>query len=102
MANFGERQERVRLYLKKLGLDKKTDLAIALTTKVKYGSTHTLIKINPDLSDTEFDITFAHELLHYLGLPHSETTRSIKYHSKSLRRDILSKTLASMMMGDEN
>lgn len=97
MADLGERQERVKRYLKRLGLDKKTDLAIALTTKVKYGSTRTLIKINPNLPDDQFDVTFAHELLHYFGVPHNETSRSIKFHSSSFRKDLLSKTLAEMM-----
>lgn len=97
MADLKEREERVRLYLKKLGLDKKTDLAIVLTTRVKYGSTHTLIKVNPDLPDDQFDVTLAHELLHYFGIAHNETSRSIKFHSTNLRKDLLSKTLAEMM-----
>ena len=97
MPDLQERQERVDGYLKKLGLDKKTDLKIILTEKVKYGVANTIIKINPNLSDDEFDINLCHELLHYLGIPHNETTRSIRYHSKSLRKDELSKTLAEMV-----
>jgi Zn-dependent peptidase ImmA (M78 family) len=97
MTDLAEREARVKAHLKKLGLDKKTDLKVILTKRVKYGSTRTFIHLNPDLSDDEFDVTLAHELLHYFGIPHNETTRSIRYHSKSLRKDLLSKTLAQMM-----
>jgi hypothetical protein len=64
MADLRERQERVRLYLKKLGLDKKTDLKVLLVGQtfhfkpVKVGFSLTIIRINPNLSDDEFDRTF--------------------------------------------
>ena len=97
MANLKERQERIARYLKKLGLDKKTDLKIILTNRVKYGVAVTTIKLNPNLSDEEFDTNLGHELLHYFGIQHNETSRSIKYHSKSLRKDVLSKLMAELM-----
>ena len=103
MVELAEREARVKMYLKKLGLDKKTDLKVLLVGQtlhfrpVKVGFSLTIIRINPNLSDDEFDRTLAHELLHYLGIPHNETTRSIHFHSTSLRKDLLSKTLAEMM-----
>ena len=92
-----ERHLRVRRYLKRLGLKNTKDLTVILTDKVKYGVTHTTVRVNPYLSDEVFDTTFAHELLHYFGVPHNESTRHVKFSSTSLRRDLISKALARML-----
>jgi hypothetical protein len=97
MTDLKERERRVKRILKKLGLDSRQDLDVHFTNVIKYGQAITIIEINPDLSDKEFDETFAHELLHYLGLEHNETTRQINYSSANPEKDILSKTLAKMV-----
>lgn len=97
MANLLERERRVKRILKKLGLDTRQDLDVRLTDKIKTGQALTIVEINPDLSDKAFDETFAHELLHYLGLEHNETTRQLSYSSTDPKKDILSKTLAKMV-----
>jgi len=97
VPSLSERERRVKRILKKLGLDSRQDLDVHFTDGVKYGQALTIIEINPNLSDKEFDETFAHELLHYLGLEHNETTRQISYSSANPEKDILSKTLAKMV-----
>ena len=92
-----ERHLRVRRYLRRLGLKNTSDLTVILTDKVKYGVAHTTIRVNPYLSDEVFDTTFAHELLHYFGVPHNESTRHVKFSSTSLKRDLISKALAKML-----
>jgi hypothetical protein len=92
-----ERHQRVRRYLRKLGLKNTKDLTVVLTDRVKFGVTHTTVRVNPYLSDEVFDTTFAHELLHYFGVPHNESTRHVGFSSSSLRRDLISKALAKML-----
>jgi hypothetical protein len=92
-----ERHLRVRRYLNRLGLKNTKDLTVILTDKVKYGVAHTTVRVNPYLSDEVFDTTFAHELLHYFGVPHNESTRHVGFSSNSLRRDLISKAVAKML-----
>lgn len=92
-----ERHLRVRRYLKRLDLKNTKDLTVILTDKVKYGVTHTTVRVNPYLSDEVFDTTFAHELLHYFGIPHNESTRHLGFSSSSLKRDLISKAVARML-----
>ena len=92
-----ERRRRTIKILKKLGLNSKTDLTVVLTTKTKYGNSHTTIRVNPFLSDKEFDITLLHEILHFLGLPHNESTRHIHYSSTDLKKDALPLALLQLL-----
>ena len=92
-----ERHLRVHRYLKRLGLKNTKDLTVILTDRVKYGVAHTTVRVNPFLSDDVFDTTFAHELLHYFGVPHNESARRVGFSSSSLRRDLISKALARML-----
>ena len=92
-----ERHLRVRRYLNRLGLKNTNDLTVILTDRVKYGVTHTTVRVNPYLSDEVFDTTLAHELLHYFGIPHNESTRHVGFSSNSLRRDLISKAVAKML-----
>lgn len=55
------------------------------------------VRVNPYLSNEVFDTTFAHELLHYFGVPHNESTRHVGFSSNSLRRDLISKAVAKML-----
>lgn len=97
MVNLEERERRVKRILKKLDLENRQDLEIQLTDEIKHAQALTIIQINPNLPDKAFDVEFAHELLHYLGLPHNETTRQINFSSTDSKRDLLSKALAKMV-----
>jgi hypothetical protein len=92
-----ERRIRANKILKKLGLHSKTDLTVILTPRIKYGVSHTTIKVNPYLSDKEFDMTMLHEILHFLGLPHNESTRKIHYSSADLKKDALPLALLQLL-----
>jgi hypothetical protein len=65
--------------------------------RVKYGIAHTTVRVNSYLSNEVFDTAFAHELLHYFGIPHNESTRHARFSSNSLRRDLISKAVAKML-----
>ena len=92
-----DREKEVKKYLKFLRLNHKDDLLIMLSPHVKHGEHSSTIVVNPNLPDTEFLVTFAHEILHYKGLPHNCDTLDIRYYSKTLKGDILSATLAAML-----
>jgi Zn-dependent peptidase ImmA (M78 family) len=92
-----KRQRQIKQYLKRLGLDSKTDLEFILTEDIQSAETRSIIRLNPNVSDKEFRHNVAHELLHYLGLNHNEDTRRIHYSSTSTEKDLLSKALAHML-----
>ena len=94
---YEKRKRQIQTALKKLGLTNKTDLDIWLTTSVKHGEHRSTIRLNPNVSDDQFYINLAHELLHYKGVSHNEDTRDIKYSSVDNGKDLLSKTLARML-----
>ena len=88
------RQREVDRTLNVLG---RTDTKVVLTTDVRYAVANTEIKINPKLSDKEFSVTLAHEIIHAYGVPHTEITRRLGYSSKSLRKDTLSKAFSDVI-----
>jgi len=92
-----DRETEVMKLLKFLRLDHKTDLMIILDPHIKHGEHSSTIAVNPNLPNTEFLVTFAHEILHYKGLPHNCDTVDMYFNSKSLKGDLLSKTLAAML-----
>lgn len=92
-----KRTKQIEDALKKLGLTDKVDLTIWLTTSIKQADHLSTIRLNPAVSDDQFYINLAHELLHYKGLPHNEDARDVRYSSVDNGKDLLSKTLAQML-----
>jgi len=97
-----DREAEVLRYLKFLNLDRKDDLMIFLDPNYKHGEHSSTIIVNPNLGDTAFIVTFAHEILHYKGLAHNCDALDLYFTSKSLKGDILSKTLAAMLATSVN
>lgn len=89
-----KRKSEVAQALQVLGL-KGTQ--VILTSDVKYAVCNSVIKINPNLSDKEFWVTFCYELLHDLGIPHNECSRRIGYSSTNLENDVLSIAFAQVV-----
>jgi len=88
------RKAQVDEALQVLGLE---HTQVILTSDVKYAVCNSVIKINPNLSDKEFWVTFCHELLHDLGIPHNECSRRIGYSSTNLENDTLSVAFAQVV-----
>lgn len=94
---LAKRRGQIEAILKKLGLENKLDLMVWLTGDIKHGEHKSVIRLNPTLSDGVFLEVFAHELLHYLGLPHNESARQIKFSSTDGERDLITQALARLI-----
>jgi len=93
---LAERQRRVERLVKNLGVS-TVGLTVEYDASIKYGSCRSVIRINPNLPDDEFDRVFAHEFLHALGVAHNEQSRLVHYSSNSFKNDTLSKAVLTLM-----